>query len=94
MDSHIDGDDETPWPEKRRRYRLWGEDMNRVPAMGLRYRAWEQEGQVEGDLSEDEQRVEEIMAAMDPVVDGLLAAHFAEQEAQEEPEAKDRDLGL
>lgn len=31
MDSHIDRDDATPWPEKRRRYRLWREDMRRVP---------------------------------------------------------------
>jgi hypothetical protein len=31
MDSHIDGDDATPWPEERRRYRLWREDMSRVP---------------------------------------------------------------
>ena len=31
MDSHIDRDDTTPWPEEPRRYRLWREDMSRVP---------------------------------------------------------------
>lgn len=31
MDSHIDGDDATLWPGERRRYRLWREDMSRVP---------------------------------------------------------------
>ncbi|UKA55165.1 hypothetical protein LFT45_04310 [Arthrobacter sp. FW305-BF8] len=31
MDSHIDGDDATPWPGERRRYRLWAEDMRQVP---------------------------------------------------------------
>lgn len=31
MDSHIDGDDATPWPEERRRFRLWTEDMKQVP---------------------------------------------------------------
>jgi hypothetical protein len=31
LDSHIDGDDDTPWPGERRRYRLWREDTIRVP---------------------------------------------------------------
>jgi hypothetical protein len=31
LDSHIDSDDDTPWPGERRRYRLWREDMIRVP---------------------------------------------------------------
>lgn len=31
MTSHIDGDDATPLPEERRRYRLWREDLSPVP---------------------------------------------------------------
>lgn len=30
MGSHIDGDDETPLPGERKRYRLWREDMNQI----------------------------------------------------------------
>lgn len=93
MDSNVDGDDETPWPEERTRYRLWREDMRHVPEMGLQYMVGNHEGQVDGALSEDEQRVEVIMAAMAPVVDDLLAAHFAQQEADEKQQAENRNPG-
>jgi hypothetical protein len=31
FDSHIEGDEDPPWPGERRRYRFWREDMIRVP---------------------------------------------------------------
>nr|WP_173160670.1 hypothetical protein [Arthrobacter sp. 68b] len=33
MESYVDGDDETPWPEERLRYRLWVEDMRQAPGL-------------------------------------------------------------
>lgn len=57
------------------------------PSLRLRYRAWELEWQGEEGLSEDEQRAQEIMDVMAPVVEGLLAEHLAEQEAKGEGES-------
>lgn len=45
------------------------------------------EWQGEEEPSEDEQRAQEIMDAMDPVVEGLLAERLAEQEAKGERES-------
>ncbi|BAS11783.1 hypothetical protein AHiyo8_00860 [Arthrobacter sp. Hiyo8] len=64
-----------------------GDDIHDWPALRLRYRAWELEWQGEEELSEDEQRAQEIMDEMDPVVEGLLAEHIAEQEGTSERES-------
>ncbi|MUU73527.1 hypothetical protein [Pseudarthrobacter sp. GA104] len=64
-----------------------GDDIHDWPALRLRYRAWELEWQGEEELSGDEQRAQEIMDEMDPVVESLLAEHLAEQEAKGERES-------
>lgn len=64
-----------------------GDDNHDWPAQRLRYRARELEWQGEEELSGDEECAQEIMDEMDPVVEGPLAEHLAEQEAKGEREA-------